>query len=244
MAATDAGRRLTEAHRLAQARLGRQTVLQMLTLWPLLDLSNLDRSFPNWLRAALALVSARRTQSSGLAGTYLTSLKMLEIGKASEPQPAPVLDERRFATSMLVTGPAAIRAGLVRGDKLPRLAQIAQTTSARAAMRHTLSGGRDTIANTVAADRDVRGWARVTSGRPCAFCAMLASRGPVYAKGTVDFKTHDGCGCTAEPVYRDDNQWPPGSTKHAAMWDQAKSLGRDKGIRADVAFRQLVEGRA
>lgn len=47
-----------------------------------------------------------------------------------------------------------------------------------------LQGGRETIDTAIRGDRKVKMIARGTSGDPCAFCAMLASRGFVYTGAT------------------------------------------------------------
>lgn len=76
--------------------------------------------------------------------------------------------------------------------------------------RHVLAAGREAVAR-VTHNGKARfknsglpahtGYARVLSGREsCAFCAMLASRGPVYAEDTVMTRRdgrryHDGCDC-------------------------------------------------
>ena len=71
---------------------------------------------------------------------------------------------------------------------------------------------------------------------------MLASRGAVYKTERTagdGHKFHDSCGCTPEPVYSRQNDPPP----FAGEWAEAKRIARDEGIRTDVAFRRLVEGR-
>ena len=56
-------------------------------------------------------------------------------------------------------------------------------------------------------------WRRVTDGQPCGFCAMLASRGPVYRSaekaGYGGNRYHERCGCTAEPFEGDPDEWEP-----------------------------------
>ena len=56
-------------------------------------------------------------------------------------------------------------------------------------------------------------WRRVTDGNPCGFCAMLASRGPVYGSaekaGSGGNRYHARCGCTAEPFEGDFDEWEP-----------------------------------
>lgn len=242
MAATAPAARLTEAHRLAQAGLSAQTIRQMLAVWPLLRFGDLDGTFGRWLRAVAPVVRSGRTVSARLAANYLATFRALELGVDTTPA-APVLadeiDGDQLATSMLVTGPVALRTGFTRGRPARQVVDAAQVGSARAASRLVLGGGRDTIIRTVAADTRALGWARATSGKPCAFCAMLASRGPAYgSERTATFRPHDGCHCTPEPVYRRDADWPAGSRRHRQVWDEA--TGGLSGDDAVNAFRRAL----
>ncbi|MGW3545888.1 VG15 protein [Nocardia niigatensis] len=63
------------------------------------------------------------------------------------------------------------------------------------------NAARDTITGSSIADPRADGWQRVASGGGCGFCQMLAGRGTVYRKATVDFASHDHCGCTAVPAW-------------------------------------------
>lgn len=69
----------------------------------------------------------------------------------------------------------------------------------------------------------VLGWARVLAGETnCAFCAMLASRGPVYKSGvTAGFEAHDGCDCSATLVVKN-QPW-----EGEAEWRALEELWRD-----------------
>lgn len=205
MAATREAARLTEAHRLAQSRLGVATIRRMLVLWPLLDLENLDVTFERWLRAATPVVQAQRGRSSTLAANYLATFRALELG-VKVPPASPVLaapaPTRALARSLLVTGPLSVKRNMTRGIPLAKANELALAASSRAAMRHVLNGGRETILATTAKDRRSSGrYARVTSAKACAFCDLLASRGAVYSADTADFAAHDGCSCSAEPEY-------------------------------------------
>ncbi|AZA11085.1 VG15 protein [Corynebacterium gerontici] len=93
--------------------------------------------------------------------------------------------------------------------------------------RHTKQVGRDAIFDT--ARRNGVMYARQLSGKEnCAFCAMLASRGAVYATkqgagGNGNF-FHDHCDCRVV-IVRDPNNW---AGKHEAdrlyrMWRHAGS---------------------
>lgn len=242
MAATVEASRLTEAHRLAQARLGVLTARQVLAAWPLLDFDDLDGSFGRWLLVVTRLVQAQRRASAALAAGYLTTFRTLELGITSEPFTptlADPVDENSLSTSMLVTGPAALRSASARGVPFAKAVDLARAGSSRSAMRHALNGGRDTIAETIKADAKALGYARATSGRACAFCLMLASRGPVYKSAVSgDFHAHDGCGCSVEPVYRKDADWPAGGRAAQKMWKEStKGLSGQEAVNA---FRQAV----
>lgn len=96
----------------------------------------------------------------------------------------------------------------------PRVIEQMSARLTRTLMRHTLNAGRKAVADTAHLGR-VRnattkrpigrriGYARVLTGREsCAFCAMLASRGPVYSEDTATRRAdgrryHDGCDCRA-----------------------------------------------
>lgn len=224
MAVNAGATRLTEAHRIAQARIGAAASVGILRLWPLLDVDDLDGSFDQWLRAVLSFVSAHRGVSARLSGSYLTAFRALELGADAEPfTPTLAVDvpAAAVATSMLVTGPVSIRAARARGVPSAMAIATARAGSAAAAVRHSLNGGRDTIAHMVNGDPLIVGWARATSGAACTFCAMLAARGPVYSTGTVSFHAHDSCMCMSEPVYHRDADWPAGSRRYHDLWNDA-----------------------
>lgn len=193
--------RLSETHRAAQLRLGARTIVGLRAVWPLLDPEDLDGSFEEWFAAVQPIVEANRAQSAQLASGYLAALRALTIGAGGDVVHAAPLDARQLITSMIVTGPVSIRANVGRMT-LTEAVDIAQGRTAAAAVRHTLNGGRETVTETIKADRRAVGYQRITSARACEFCSMLAGRGPVFKEDTADFPAHDGCGCAAEPVYR------------------------------------------
>lgn len=198
---TTAGRRLTTAHRLAQARIGAETVTAVRKVWPLLDPTD-DRTFDRWIEAAAAVIDSKRSVSARLSGAYVEAFKLAETSRPAVTVLAGPAAPEGVATSLLVTGPISVRSALGRGVTLARAISVAEASSSAAALRHALNGGRDTILGSLANDPDAQGWARVTSGKTCKFCSMLAGRGAVYSASTADFQAHDGCSCTAEPVYR------------------------------------------
>lgn len=115
----------------------------------------------------------------------------------------------------------------------------------RTVSRHAQAPARDTV-ETVANSIEGSAWARVLTGpTSCGFCAMLASRGPIYSseyialhRGGASAKTyHDGCDCVAELVL-DYQKWPG---RHA--YEQLEGLWQDttekkSGKAARNAFRR------
>ena len=240
MARTLAGRRATEAHRLAQTRLGADTVSYISDLWELIDPADLDATVARWLRAALPYVRSQHDASARLAAAYLRTFRSIEAPDATPLRlpPPPTFNPAQAATSLTVTGPVTVRTATGAGQTIDAASDAGLSASARAAMRLALNGGRRAIVNGANADPDAQGWARATSGNPCAFCDMLASRGPVYSEETGDFEAHDGCSCTAEPVYPG-SEWPPGARAARALWDEST-----RGYSGNAAINAFRRARA
>lgn len=199
--ASVAARRLTEAHRLAQLRLGAVTVARMRAIWSLLDPEALDATFQRWLVSAVPIINGQRSASARLAANYLSTFKTMELGLGARVVPVLVeaVPQANVAASMLVTGPVSIKRAMSRGVPLIRAVGTAEAASSATGMRLALNGGRETIIRTLRADRDAKGWSRVASGNACKFCSMLD--GKFHYADTADFPAHDGCGCSQEPVY-------------------------------------------
>lgn len=95
--------------------------------------------------------------------------------------------------------------------KLAEVYDIANARQAAAAMRIMQNAARGLVYDLSETDLRIIGWVRYsTSGDPCAFCAMLISRGLIYKTrksagvtepgGTSDW--HDNCRCVAVPVFQ------------------------------------------
>lgn len=192
---------LTEAHRLAQLRLGAQTVLQLKAVWGLLDVEDLDGTFEDWLAVVAPIIDNGRSASADLAGAYIEGQRLLAVGRRFPAVLAGELDRRALVTSMMVTGPVSIRSNAARMP-LAAAADLALGRTAAAGMRHVLNAGRETITATVKADPRAAGYQRVTSGNACDYCSELEESGALFGEDAVEFDAHDGCACTGEPVYR------------------------------------------
>lgn len=240
---------MTEAHRLAQSRLGALTVRQMLAAWALLEADDLDGTVERWLRVAIPIVRLQRSDSAALAGSYTRLFRRLELGAGVDDTPPVLADEiaaDQVAASLTSTGPITVKANIGRGREVDRAMEIGQAAAAAAAMRLALNGGRETVLNTARSDTRSVGWMRVTSGKPCAWCAMIASRGVVFwtresaeaATRPAHAKGHDGCNCMIEPAYRG-STLPPSSQRWSDLWSESTAgLG---GNDARKAFRTALE---
>lgn len=243
MAATAQARRLTEAHRVAQARLGQQTVRLLASSWRLLDPADLDGTVEAWLRATGPLIRAQRTTSARLAADYYTRYRILEARTTSRfvPTLADALSAEQLIASLTATGPARVKSATGKGLSLAAASDLGLAGAAGAAQRLALDAGRTTITGTIADDPRALGWARAASANACAFCLMVASRGHVYtSEATAGFEPHDRCSCVPEPFYDDDAPLPAGSDEARQQWDEATAglTGSD----ALNAFRRSLAG--
>ncbi|MEX2375022.1 MAG: hypothetical protein WD942_05470 [Dehalococcoidia bacterium] len=239
MAATLAGTRLTERHRTAQLALRALALRHVLAIWPAFDMEDAARSWPPVEAAMLAVIGEQRAVSASLAAGYFREFRRAEgVGGVATPVLA-AFDagaSARARTSLEVTG--YVTTERLRALKHPDPGKVALVRISGVVPRHVLDGGRETLLRSVHADRRALGWARATSGDPCSFCAMLASRGPVYRERTGDFQSHDHCACGLEPVYRRDQEWPQRSREYQRAWREA-TAGLSGGD-ARQAFRKAT----
>lgn len=222
MALTDAGRRLTDEHRLAQLSIGANAAIISGALWSMLDPYDLDRSRGNWLEASLRAARMQFNQSSSVADSYVTSYQAVEALDGSGIVVQPRFDPARIGRDLDLAGPQYIKALIGQGYDPESAHAYAMSRMQGISQKHAMSGGRGLIENSNNQDRRAIGYRRVTGPDPCTFCSMLASRGAhfgaqkahsVYrSEETALISSADGgkyhihCQCTAEIVY---GHWEP-----------------------------------
>lgn len=225
-----------EAYRRLQEQLRARAIAEVALAWQLFrgDIGTW-RAFE---AVAAAIVRRRRRESAGLAVARIRE----RAAEAGVEVPAPVLPPdpptEQLVRSLGATGLAGTWAALARGLPLAQAREVGLARVSLAASRHVLDGGRLAMLEAAAASDGRMGWRRVTSARPCAFCAMLASRGAVYRAETVGFEAHDGCACSAEPAFRTD---PPSEQEriYRELWES--STEGLSGAEARAAFRRAFE---
>lgn len=167
------------------------------TLWKLLDPKRLDQTFPDWVTAMTALIERYHAQSAqGAAAFYRTARQAAT--ESATPESVVRLAESP-STEWITRALGYAGPGMLERDTAQP--GTALSTTLGTASRIALEGGRQTIAETVQRDPVAVGWYRVTDGQPCAFCALLAGRGVVYKHDTVNFKSHNDCGCFGAPAF-------------------------------------------
>jgi hypothetical protein len=250
VASTLNGRQATEDHRLVQGGIAAAVVRDVLALWARLDPLRLAETVPGWLAATRHRVRRHRANSEMRALDYYQQFRIYE-GVTSpwrSPEPHdPSWSERRDR-SLLALGPLTIKRLVSIGMDPHDAADKAAPGAAASAARHVLNGGRFVVDSLLRADPAAWGYQRVTDAKPCAFCAMLASRGAVYLSAESAASTlrdgkpepyHDGCGCQPEPVFRPDAALPPTAQRFAELWET--STAGMSGQDARRAFRRAYD---
>jgi hypothetical protein len=196
---------LAATARTAQNAISAAAMRDAAMLWQLLDKKRLNETFPGWLRAMILLVRNYHQQSSTAAGiVYRTMRAQATQSPAPESllriaaQPSDEWLSRAFGFS----GP-----GMLNKDTAQPNTALSTTLGTTA--RIVNDGSRTTTINTVHTDPVAVGWYRLTDGQPCAWCALMASRGVVYkSERTASFEGHNSCGCVAAPAFTRDQEIP------------------------------------
>lgn len=253
MARTRQGALLTVRHRQAQLALRARALRdfqRVFRVW-----GGDEKSFRVLVQATVPMVQAHRQTSGALAGRYFESFRRTEkVGGTATATVGRGIGRKPVVTSLYINGMNTVKRGLDSGFSMQAARQNAFVAVSGAITRHVLNGSRDVILGSVAADKEARGWYRVTSGDPCAFCAMLASRGASYGEDTVDFEAHRHCSCEGEPRY-EGSVLPPASQGFRDLWADAVTPERVWDERrqgytwrnppdALNQFRRALEGRA
>lgn len=205
-----AGPAAPQKYRAVQALLAARMAQQVLRVWrDLMNPAKVDASWPAVRAALVPIVERAREQSAVLAGTAYTDARN-EAGVDGEfdPEGPLPLMLRRLEAALDVTGPVEFKKAIAAGRTPQQAMDAAAVRMVGSTQYLALEGGRQVMERSIDADERATGWARVTDGDPCAWCAMLASRGPVYktAKTAGDPRQggnsyHDHCACQAWPAF-------------------------------------------
>lgn len=200
---------LAQAHMRAQVAEAAKVQLALAELWErTIDPADIAGSFAKFQGSAASFVGAGRTLSESTAQRYFLNIKTL----AEVDTPTPAIARQALKHDIIEgslsasTAKARARAErLVRRGESPAVAlATAKANMLGSAKRQVLNGGRGRLVELALKDKSFGAWARVSDGKPCKFCALLVSRGPVYTGEGVGFRAHDRCGCSVRPVPKND----------------------------------------
>jgi hypothetical protein len=186
--------------------------------------NDLDAGFERFLQYAVRLITAGRAKGTLSADRFYAASRVLAGLSADLPTatvPA-LLELGTVETSMRVTGPVRTKKLIANGKSPAAALAQAKVATLGAAKRQVLNAPRERIVSLTENDDDALAWARQSDGNPCAFCAMLISRGPVYSAGTVAFMAHDECGCMPRSVFKSDRSrgWDSQSLALRKLYDE------------------------
>lgn len=220
---------LASSARTIQLAIRAQLMQDVARLWPALAAKRLDETFPGWISAMRLLVTNYHGQSAAAAATFY---RQARAEATQSPAPASLIrfapkpDDQWLTRAFGYAGPGM----LSRDTAQPG---TALSTTLGTAARIALDGSRTTIIDTVHVDPVAVGWYRVTDGHPCAFCALLASRGIAYkTEKHASFQAHNDCGCTGAPAFTTGQELPEISRTAMQVY---KDRGKGPAL---VAFRK------
>lgn len=199
-----------------------------------------ESQYRSVVSALLPTVLTARSASAALA----REMYQAERTRRSAPGRPPLVAMPHYERAALDEAlTRAVKPALVSAEPVPRVRLVQATT---AIARHVEMAGRETLIFSAETDSARPGWARVLTGREnCAWCAMLASRGPVYRSESSALvrddgrRFHDGCDCLVVPVF-DRSSWPGKAQADRLLQFWQDSTRGQSGGDAVNAFRRAL----
>lgn len=209
MALTWGGKALTASYQQGLAALSRHVGRQAYAAASVLDPDDIDGSAGRFVSATHEVL--RRGQASGdvLSRGYVRQYAQREGLDLPNGVVGPVSSTADDLRSLVISGP--IKAKSLIGRGVPREEAVARARRSAAEEVQYLTKSRSGKWVLRTAQGNHLRARRVTVGKTCAFCCMLAARGPVYTTDTVTFRAHPHCDCTFELSNETPKQWLAGS---------------------------------
>lgn len=215
----------TQRLRTAQAGVRRLVEQDLAAFFATLDLGKPEKARGELLAFLPALVQTYGQIAATVAADWYDTVR------ADENIPG-----RFRALTVIPDETAAIDATVRRaaGDLFTDNPQAALLSLTGPAGKYALAGGRASIIRSSVADPQASGWSRATRSGSCAFCRMLAGRGAVYRRDSVDFASHAHCNCAAVPSWDADAPEVDVRAYEASMRTSLMSPGALATHRANV----------
>lgn len=195
-------RTLTDAHRKAQLALRSQTMRDVLKVWPAFDVNRIRATWGPLEEALLLLVAHRAQTAGGLATSYYQRLRRASGIATPTALKVATVDVDKVVAGLRIVGPINAAKQLSLGRQAEDVMRATLVNVSGETTRHVQNVGRQTVTESVKADRQAIGYQRVIGGEGCDFCQALASEGTIYKSDSIDFAAHRNCGCYPEPAFR------------------------------------------
>ncbi len=197
-------RPLVDDHRRNELRLRKSTFREMASVWRAnVDPEDPVDAIPGAAVVLTDLVHASRKSSSDNGISFYREMRSAAgVAGRFSPGRAPDIPNALLLETLTRSARSVALAALGRGYTRPEASRKALLALEGRASRYVANGSRDSIGLAVSSDPRARGYERVTSDDPCPFCALMASRGPVYkSEQAADFEAHDFCQCHTAPAF-------------------------------------------
>lgn len=201
---------MARSHQADQVRQAAAVQAALSAIWDdTLDPHDIVGSFATFREKAAPLIGTGRVLAERKATDYYRTLlayKGLDASDLADLAKAPYPVAAIKASLSGATGKHINKAFFLNQKGLPNSAVLAQAKADMlgSAKRQVINASRAHLVALSRAHNKIKGWARVSDGNPCGFCAMLVGRGPVYAEDTASFDSHDRCGCSVRLVTYDE----------------------------------------
>lgn len=205
MALTTVGAALTAGYQRHISAMAAATGLAVSAAMDDIDPDDIGGAHQHAVQKAADAIQSGTRQGRALTAQYLTRYARAEdIDLPSLPAVKSV-GRRDAVRTAFYSGPVRAKTLIRRGISGEQAVAEMRSWAAQWGRTQVESTSRDYVIQS--ARRTRLKCRRVTVGKTCAFCSMLAARGPVYTEDTVTFRAHRCCDCTWEICKETPNEW-------------------------------------
>lgn len=205
MALTAAGAALTAGYQRHISATASATGLAVADAMGDIDPDDIGGMHQYAVKKAADAIQAGTRQGRALTARYLNRYARAEgIELPTLPAVRPVGRQEAVRTAFY-SGPVRAKTLIRRGISGEQAVAEMRTWAAQWGRTRVESTSRDYVIQS--ARRTKLKCRRVVVGKTCAFCSMLAARGPVYTEDTVTFRAHRCCDCTWEICKETPAEW-------------------------------------
>lgn len=205
MALTAAGAALTAGYQRHISAMAAATGLAVADAMDDIDPGDIGGAHQYAVKKAADAIQAGTQQGRALTARYLARYARAEdINLSSLPAVRPIARQDAVRTAFY-SGPVRAKTLIRRGISGEQAVAEMRDWAAQWGRTRVESASRDYVIQSARHTR--LKCRRVIAGKTCAFCSMLAARGPVYTRDTVTFRAHRCCDCTWEICKETPDEW-------------------------------------